>query len=420
MNNPKAYRIFLISRIVGSFLFTLVYTIQAVYYVQNAGMNPLQLVLVGTVLEGTIFLFEVPTGMVADTYSRRLSIIIGLFLWGAAFLIEGSFPNVAAILFAQVVMGLGWTFNSGALEAWIADEVGEEQIGPLFLRASQVGRLAQLSAIVASVGIASIQLNVPILLGGVGFLALAIYMVFSMPETGFRPMHREEREGFGAMKATFQAGTRVMRASPLLITFVVLSVFVGASSEGMDRLSEAHFLKSFTFPELGRLQPVVWFGIIDIGLIFLGLLSTRVIQKRVDTNNHVQVARVLFVFNVLQILGILGFALAGSFGFALVAYWGMRLFRNIASPLYSTWLVQSIDSRVRATVLSMTNQADAIGQVAGGPGIGWIGTVISIRAALVMSALLLTPVLPLVARAGRQVDGNVAEAVPEVAAATSD
>ena len=397
--NPQAYRVFLINQVVGSFLFTFAWTVKTVYYIVNAHLDPLQLVLLGTVLEAVIFIFEVPTGVVADTYSRRRSVLIGIFLWGIAFLIEGSFPNFGAILAAQVVAALGWTFNSGALEAWVAGEVGEENIGPVFLRASQASRLARLAAIIASVGLASIQLNIPVILGGVGFIMLGVYMIFAMKETGFKPIPKEERAGWRDMKRTFLDGTKVVKASPILVIFLVLGAFIGASSEGMDRLSEFHFLSNFSFPELGQLQPVVWFGIIDIGLLLLGLIGTQLIIKRVDTNNHAAVARVLVVFSALQILGIVAFALAGSFVFALLAYWGMRLFRNIAGPLYSTWLTQSIDQRVRATVLSMTSQSDAIGQVAGGPVIGWIGTAISIRAALVTSAVLLMPALPLIARA---------------------
>jgi MFS family permease len=98
----------------------------------------------------------------------------------------------------------------------------------------------------------------------------------------------------------------------------------------------------------------------------------------------------------------------------------MRLFRGVASPLFNTWITQSIDQRVRATVLSMVSQSDAIGQVAGGPVIGWIGTAISLRAALVTSAVLLMPAIPLVAAARRRVlvEPTDAELETDMAAAT--
>src|SRR2546430_15133495 len=63
---------------------TLVWVLAPVYFVKTVGMSPLQLVLVGTFMELTIFVFEVPTGIVADVYSRRLSTVIGFFVMGVA------------------------------------------------------------------------------------------------------------------------------------------------------------------------------------------------------------------------------------------------------------------------------------------------------------------------------------------------
>jgi MFS family permease len=403
-NQRKALRIYLLAQGLGSVLFTLTYTVQAVYFIQTVHMDPLQLVLVGTTLEATIFLFEVPTGVVADTYSRRLSVIIGTLLWGVGFLILGAFPLFATVLVSQVVLGLGYTFNSGASEAWLAGELGDANIGSAFLKSAQVGRVATIAAIVAGVGLASIKLNIPIIVAGVGWLGLAVYEIVAMPETGFsKHSEPEEREGMAAMLKTFRQGSRVLRASSVLVLFLVLAVFTGASSEGMDRLSEAHFLTNFTFPEIGHMQPIVWFGMFDLALLALSFIVTESYRKRIDTNNHSLVARVVIVSSGLQIAGIVAFALAGSFWWAVAAYLAMRFFRGLASPLFSTWLTQSIDPRVRATVLSMVSQSDAIGQTAGGPVLGWIGTAISIPAALMTSAVLLVPALPLVAAARRRV-----------------
>jgi len=82
----------------SEFLAALTFTLSMVYYVRDAGLNPLQMVLVGTTLELACFLFEVPTGIVADLYSRRLSIIIGFTLIGAGFLLQGLVPAFLAIL----------------------------------------------------------------------------------------------------------------------------------------------------------------------------------------------------------------------------------------------------------------------------------------------------------------------------------
>src|SRR3982750_2494723 len=60
------------------------WVVMAVYLVSELHLSPLQLVLMGTAMEGAVFLFEIPTGVVADTYSRRLSLVIGYLGTGAA------------------------------------------------------------------------------------------------------------------------------------------------------------------------------------------------------------------------------------------------------------------------------------------------------------------------------------------------
>ena len=122
----------------SSMFFMAYATVSAVYRITEVGLNPLQLILVGTVLETSAFLSEIPTGVVADVHSRRLSIIIGYFLIGVGFIVEGSFAIFGTILLAQVLWGIGFTFTSGAEEAWIADEVGEQGVGSIFLRGAQV------------------------------------------------------------------------------------------------------------------------------------------------------------------------------------------------------------------------------------------------------------------------------------------
>src|SRR5512145_2105847 len=106
-SNPIAVYITLSG--VLAFASSLVLTTLAVYFVTVVSMNPLQLVLAGTVFECAILLCEIPTGVIADTWSRRLSIVVGVFIMGAALLLEGAVPLLAAVLLAEAIGGVGET-----------------------------------------------------------------------------------------------------------------------------------------------------------------------------------------------------------------------------------------------------------------------------------------------------------------------
>ena len=122
------YRLYIYICFLSQLFFTFIFTVSLLYQVSVVKLDPLQLVLVGTVLEITVFLFEIPTGIVSDLKSRKLSVIIGYFLIGVGFLLEGLFPFFITVLLAQVAWGIGYTFTSGSLQAWIADEIAEEKV----------------------------------------------------------------------------------------------------------------------------------------------------------------------------------------------------------------------------------------------------------------------------------------------------
>jgi DHA3 family tetracycline resistance protein-like MFS transporter len=248
------------------------------------------------------FVLQVPTGALADSYSRRACVVGGAILSGAGFMLEGLVPRFGAILLAQVVWGSGATLISGAEEAWIAGEVGEDHLGRVFLRGAQTGQIGSLAGAALSVALGSIRLNVPIVTGGALIASLGAFLLVTMPEHIAREstLHTQ-RPTWRGMGATVARGARLVRGSPLLLTILALPLFFGISGEGFDRLSPDHFIQDFRFPPLGPLKPVVWFGIMAIGATLLGLACTEVVRRRVTLNGYPAIARTLSALSVLHV-----------------------------------------------------------------------------------------------------------------------
>jgi DHA3 family tetracycline resistance protein-like MFS transporter len=402
MNNREAYRIYLILEGAFALFFYMIITVNMVYQVETAHLNPLELVLVGTMLETTAFVTQVPTGIVADVFSRRWSIIIGMLLTGAGFILQGSIPTFGVIVVSQLGWGIGSSFISGAEEAWIAEEVGEEYVGRVFLRGSQIGNIGALIGAVISVALASIRLNIPIVAGGICIIGLGVFLIVFMPEHNFRRADlasEEERLSWKAMRQKLFDGLRLVRGRALLLTILFVALFYGLYSEGVDRLWTAHLLTDFTIPTLGPLAPVTWFAVIQGVVMLLSIGATEIVRRRFDTTNNITAAWLQIALNTMMIAAIAAFALAGSFVLALMLYWCYSTLCSVNHPIFMTWLTHNTDPKVRATVISMSGQVDAIGQIAGGPIIGVIGTLLSIRAALLAASLLLSPALIFLGRA---------------------
>jgi len=400
-----AASVYLISQALSSLAGSIMFTTYALYYVQGLGLTPLQLVLVGTAIEVTTLIFEVPTGVVADSYGRRISVIIGTFVFSGAYLLEGSIPFWGgtitffwALVLAEVIRGIAWTFISGAEEAWITDEVGAEKIGELHLRTGQWERIAQLAGIPVSVVLSNLALHLPFVAGGIIFLGIGLFQLLRMRETAFQSRPRGGMVPWLSMKGTLVESIAAVRARPLLLALLAATVIAGAASEGFDRLWEAHYLITFRLADVLPVTPATGFGILAVVSALLAIAAAAWGKRNLDLRSEHRVRRTLLVTTVLRVGALVLFALAPSIWVAVCGGMVYYLVGTISGPAYRSWLNQQIDSRTRATVLSMVGQADALGQSAGGPVVGWVGTRFSLRAALVLAAVFLAPLLGVYAK----------------------
>ena len=123
VHNANPLQVYLRMRAIGAFAFSLIITYELVYHTTVINLTPIQLVTLGVILESMTVLFEIPTGMVADRYSRRLSILIGVTLTGVGFLVEGLIATFVAAWLTQILWGIGFTFYSGATASNIVHNI---------------------------------------------------------------------------------------------------------------------------------------------------------------------------------------------------------------------------------------------------------------------------------------------------------
>lgn len=394
--------VYLFIQFSASAFFSMMFVTVSLYEATVAGLTAVQLILVGTALEVSAFVFEVPTGIVADVYSRRLSIVIGYVLMGVGFLIEGFFPAFLPILLAQTVWGLGYTFTSGATEAWITDEIGEEDANRLFLRGTQVGLFASLVGMGAAMLVGANNVALPLQVGALGLILIGITLMLIMPETGFHPTPREDRTTWQHMWHTFRQGAQAVRSRPHLVSIVFIGFFYGLYSEGFDRLWVKHLLDTFELPVLFGSNEVAFFAVLRVAGAILTILAVRFAEKRVDSTSPLAIGRAVLLVTTAISVALVGFALSPFLLLSLILYLSISVLRDVHIPLQLSWINQRLDPQVRATVHSLFGQVDAVGQMLGGPVVALIASIGSAITALVTSGFLLTPALFFIRRANSQ------------------
>jgi DHA3 family tetracycline resistance protein-like MFS transporter len=270
----------------------------------------------------------------------------------------------------------------------------------IYVRGAQLGWLAGALGIVASVPLAAAWgLHAPILVGGFGYLLMALVLVFVMRERHWSPAPRAGRSVFRSMGDTLSRATATIRIVPALLTILAISFVAGAGSEAFDRLRELHILSNFTLPTAPDLPVIAWFALINLVSLVASIGAVEVARRRIDTESHLGAARLMLALHVVLIAMVLAFGLAVSFEMAALSYLVTRIVRRVAMPIGAAWINLGLTSDVRATVHSMNSQADALGQIAGGPLLGWLAVAAaSTRPAMLAVAVILAPSLYLYLR----------------------
>lgn len=375
-------------------------TVTMLYHATVITQDPLQLILLGVAHEVTVFLFEIPTGVVADTYSRKWSCVIGLLMTGAAFALEGAFALYATIVLAQILHGIGFTFYSGANDAWLADEIGPDRAAPVFVRGAQIALIAPQIGILSAILIGQAGLAAPLFVAGIGMGTIGTILAFVMNEHGFKPEKSSARV-WGNLTGTFRRSLSMLERGKGLALVVVVGLVVGLSVGGYDRLFTPHFLLNFTPPPL---EPVVWLGLMSAAVSLSAALILQWIRRRARLISTERVPRLIAALYGGTILGNVVFVMAGRLELALIAYWFSQMLRTTTRPLIIIWISQITPSQFRASAISMYWQSISLGNVLGAPVVGLIGTLTSVRWALMTAVLALSPTLWLLTRRGQSVD----------------
>lgn len=371
--------------------------VASLYLVVEAGLSPFELVFIG-VAQGIIGLvFEVPTGVVADTISRKRSIAVAHLLLGSGMLVTGLVTAFPALVATQMLWGLAWTFSSGADVAWLTDELAAPERVASVLTAS--ARWEQIGAAVGMIGFGALAwatgLAAAIVTSGVAMLVLGGFVVARFPERHFTPASAQR---WRKSLSIFRRGVDLARRDHQILLVFAATVLVNGAAEGFGRL----FAKELV--ELGlpaRLEPIVWLTALGLVSLVLGALALRIVEMRIE---GADVAR--RVYALACAIGVVGLGLLAIAPNAATAMAGVLLVQGIAWTLIRCvgviWVNRRVTSDVRATVQSFLAQSEYAGEITLGFLLGVLAQATSIPAAMLGSCALVASAALLVSRAPRE------------------
>ncbi len=380
----------------------------------DAGLDIFQVMLTNAAFTAGSMIFEIPTGVVADTVGRRVSLLLCL---GTLFVTTLLYVGAAwrgwgfgAFAWISVFLGLGYTFYTGAVDAWLVDALKATgymaPLEPVFARGQMMFGVGMLVGTITGGLLGQIHLYVPYLVRAGVVVPLFALAWFGMREIGFTPRALELRRVPAEMRRVFVEGLEyglhhpivrpVMLASLVTMSFMIFGFYSW----------QKYFLDL-----LGK--NLVWVNGVISSLVGLALIGGNALvtplARIVGTRTGVLTLSIAVQAATAAACGLLGLGVPSPYRFSMVVslYLVYALALGVAMPVKQGYLNAHIPSAQRATIISLDSFFANLGGVAGQSGWGYLAKARGIAAAWVAGGatlLLGAPLYWLARRRDRTLD----------------
>jgi MFS family permease len=367
-------------------------------FLLEAGLSIFEVFVANAAFTAAMALFEVPTGVVADTRGRRIS-----FLLSESTLAVGTLAYVAVAAagggvvwfsLAGIILGLGYTFYSGAVEAWMVDALRATgyrgELDKAFARGGMVASAATLIGTVGGGLLGTIDLSVPYLVrAGLVMLAFAVGFL-SMHDLGFTPRAMHLHGIVGEMRKVGRAGIRFGWRDPsvrllMMGSFVSWGFFMWAW----------YAWQPYFLDLLG--QNLVWVSGVIAALFSLASMAGNALVGRI-ARPGMRRTTVLVAGAAISTACMVGTGAIQVFWIAVPLFLFASLVSGLLQPLRQTYFHGLIPTEQRATLVSFDALVGSVGSIGGQTGLGWLSQERSIATGFVVGGLVTLLEVPILAR----------------------
>ena len=368
----------------------------------GAGLDIFQVMLTNAAFTAGSTVFEIPTGVVADTVGRRVSLLLCL---GTLFVTTLLYVGAAwrgwgfgAFAWISVFLGLGYTFYTGAVDAWLVDALKATgytaPLEPVFAKAQMMFGVGMLVGTITGGLLGQVHLYVPYLVRAAIVIPLFVLAWGGMREVGFTPRALELRRVPAEMRRVFVEGMEagfhhpvvrpVMLASLVTMSFMIFGYYSW----------QKYFLDL-----LGK--NLVWVNGVISSLVGLALIAGNALvaplSRVVGTRTGVLILSIAVQAATATACGALGVLAPapGAFYLVVLLYLVYALALGVAMPVKQGYLNAHIPSAQRATIISLDSFFANLGGVVGQSGWGYLAKVRGLAAAWVAGGATLLLGAPL-------------------------
>ena len=367
-------------------------------FLLEAGLSIFEVFVANAAFTAAMALLEVPTGVVADTRGRRasfllseLTLALGTLAYVGVELIDG---GLLLFSLAGIILALGYTFYSGAVEAWLVDALKatgfKGELDVVFARAASVASVAMIIGTIGGGVMGQVDLALPYL-GRAALVLVALGVGFrTMHDLGFSPRTLKFKGIIGEMKKVAAAGMSFGWRTPAVKLLVIEAFFT------MGFFSWAWYAWQPYFLELYG-ENAVWLSGVIAALFSLAGIAGNSLVSRLAVPGRRRTTLLLGATVVFS-SSMVATGVIQSFWLTVPIFLVGAAASGLMHPIRQTYLHASIPTSERATLVSFDSLVGSVGAVGGQTGLGYLSQERSIPAGFVLGGITTFVALPLFSR----------------------
>jgi MFS family permease len=408
MDSKRVIRSYLVISAIFTLSASLIWGINTLFLL-DAGLSIFEVFIANAVFTAAMALFEIPTGVVADTAGRRVSfllseatIAVGTLAYVAVAAIDG--PALLLFCLAGIILGLGYTFYSGAVEAWLVDALKatgyHHELDRVFARAATVSSVAMIVGTIGGGVLGQLHLSLPYLVR-TGLILVAFAIGFrTMKDIGFTPRAVTFKQIPAEMRKVARAGMTFGWRSPAVRLLVIDSFLVWAFFAWAWYAWQPYFLELYG-------ENAIWLSGVIAAFFGLAGIAGNSLVGRIATPGRRRTT-IMLAASAVSTLMMIGTGVVRSFWITVPIFLLGAVAGGVLQPVRQSFLHHSIPTSERATLVSFDSLLGALGSVGGQTGLGYLSQERSIPVAFVVGGVSQLLALPIFGRLRKlDVDADV-------------
>lgn len=373
-------------------------------FLLDSGLNIFEVFIANAVFTASMSVFEIPTGVFADTKGRRFSFLVStviLLLGTLGYVLSSQYNGgLIAFSFFSIVLGLGFTFYSGAVEAWVVDELDEagyrEPLDFIFSRGASISGIMMILGTISGGGLGYIDIKLPYIARSIALALLFVFALFYMKENGFTPLGNKVKFTEHLKRISKESIELGWRHKTLRL-FMIISFIQSAFLMWGFYASQPYLL------DLIGNRDAVWISglvaasiaVAQIGGNLLVTPLLKIVKRRTT---------ILLMTALISSILTLGIGLASNFLLAFLSLFFFMTSFGLFTPLKQSYMHQLIPKEQRATIISFDSLIGNGGGIIGQPTLGYLSKVYSIGLSYITGSFILFMAIPFIIKIRKRDD----------------